>query len=88
MKKWFVRSLWLIALVALASVTSIAQKNKTGSLECQGQLEWQRQQARTSLRDQGADPGGRRRDNGRLGKERRHSGEGLRSQRCSCARSR
>ena len=34
MKKWFVRSLWLIALVALASVTSFAQKSKTGSLEC------------------------------------------------------
>lgn len=34
MKKWFVRSLWLIALVALAGVTAIAQKNKTGSLEC------------------------------------------------------
>lgn len=34
MKKWFGRTLCLMALVALASVTSIAQKNKTGSLEC------------------------------------------------------
>ena len=34
MRRTFVRTLSLLALVALASVPTIAQKNKTGSLEC------------------------------------------------------